>query len=51
MERAFRTWHAENRSGTHGAHRYSAEQFGLTDEQLRADFTFYTDHFDVELEA
>ena len=51
VEQAFRAWHAENRSGTHGAHRYSAEQFGLSDEQLRADFTFYTEHFDVELEA
>ena len=51
VERAFRAWHAENRSGTHGAHHYSAEQFGLSDEQLRADFPFYTEHFDVELEA
>ena len=27
-----------NRSGAHGTHRYTAEQFGLTDAQLRDDY-------------
>ncbi len=51
MEQAFAAWLQENRTGSHGTHRYTAEQFGLTDDQLRADFAFYTDHFDIELEA
>ena len=50
VAQAFRAWHDDNRTGAHGTHRYTAEQFGLTDAQLRADFGFYTDHFDIELE-
>jgi hypothetical protein len=44
-------WHAENRSGSHGAHRYTPEQFGLRAEQLRADYDFYIERFDVPLEG
>jgi hypothetical protein len=51
VDRAFRAWYEENRTGAHGTHRYTAEQFGLTDARLRRDFAFYTDHFDIELEA
>jgi Sulfotransferase family len=51
VEGAMRAWHQANRTGTHGTHRYTAEQFGLTDAQLRSDFAAYTDHFDIELEA
>ena len=40
-----------NRSGAQGTHRYTAEQFGLTDAQLRDDYRFYTDHFDVDTEG
>jgi Sulfotransferase family len=50
VEEAFRMWYQTNRSGAHGSHHYTAEQFGLTDAQLRSDFEFYTDHFDIELE-
>jgi hypothetical protein len=51
VEQSIRDWSDVNRTGAHGTHRYSAEQFGLSDAQLRSDFTAYTDHFDVELEA
>jgi hypothetical protein len=44
-------WHAAHRTGAHGDHRYTAEQYGLTDSQLRADFAEYVAHFDVELEV
>jgi hypothetical protein len=44
-------WQVENRSGAHGTHRYTAEQYGLTDAQLRSDFDEYVSHFDIELEA
>jgi hypothetical protein len=43
-------WQAANRSGAHGAHRYTPEQFGLTAEQVRADYDFYIRHFDVTVE-
>ena len=40
-----------NRSGAHGTHRYTAEQFGLSATQLRSDYDFYIRHFDVEPEG
>ena len=40
-------WYAANRSGAHGVHSYTAEQFGLTTEQIRKDFAFYTDRFGI----
>lgn len=43
-------WQAANRSGSHGTHRYTAEQFGLSTDQLRADYDFYVRRFDVALE-
>jgi hypothetical protein len=42
-------WHSANRSGAHGAHRYTAEQFGLSEAQMRSDFGFYIKHFDIPL--
>jgi Sulfotransferase family len=45
-----RRWIEVNRPGAHGAHRYSAEQFGLSKEQLRSDYGFYTRRFDVCIE-
>ena len=44
-------WHKRNRSGAHGSHRYTAEQFGLTIDQIRADFDFYIKRYDVPLEG
>ncbi len=51
VEKSIEDWQAVNRSGAHGAHRYTPEEFGLTTAQLRSDFDFYVRHFDVELEA
>jgi hypothetical protein len=44
-------WQQANRSGTHGTHHYTAEQFGLSTEQIRSDYDFYLQHFDVEVEG
>jgi Sulfotransferase family len=44
-------WSEKNRSGAHGAHRYTLEQFGLDRDHLRSQFSSYTDHFDVRLEG
>jgi hypothetical protein len=44
-------WQQANRSGTHGTHEYTAEQFGLSAEQIRSDYDFYLRHFDVEVEG
>jgi hypothetical protein len=43
-------WAKINRSGSHGVHHYTAEQFGLTEAQLRSDYDFYIRRFDVPLE-
>ncbi len=51
VERTIADWTRANRSGAQGTHRYTAEQFGLTDAQLRDDYRFYTDHFDVSTEG
>jgi hypothetical protein len=48
---AMARWHRSNSSGAHGVHRYTAEQFGLRDDQLRADFAFYTTEFDIRQEG
>jgi hypothetical protein len=50
VEESIRDWHAANRSGAHGTHRYTAAQFGLSTAQVRSDYDFYIDHFDVALE-
>jgi hypothetical protein len=51
VEQALLDWQQNNRSGAHGTHRYTAEQFGLTVAQLRSDFEFYVSHFDVATEG
>jgi hypothetical protein len=51
VEQTIADWTVENRSGAKGSHHYTAEQFGLTDAQLRDDYRFYTDHFDVSTEG
>lgn len=51
VERAIVDWQDSNRSGAHGSHRYTAEQFGLSTAQLRSDYDFYTRHYDIELEV
>ena len=51
VEAAIVQWQRTNRSGAHGTHRYTAEQFGLSTAQLRADYDFYIQHFGVEIES
>jgi hypothetical protein len=51
FERSIAEWHAENRSGAHGAHRYTPEQFGLTAPQLRSDFGPYISHFSINVDC
>jgi hypothetical protein len=48
---ALHDWQEANRSGAHGTHRYSAEEYGLSKAQLRSDYDFYIRHFDVALEG
>jgi len=43
-------WQEANRSGAHGTHRYTAEQFGLSTAELRSDYDFYIRRFGVALE-
>jgi hypothetical protein len=50
VEQTMREWHTANRTGAHGAHRYTAEQFGLSIDQIRSDYDFYIRHFDVKIE-
>jgi len=42
-------WAAANRSGAYGAHKYTAEQFGLSVDQIRSDFDFYIREFDIPI--
>jgi hypothetical protein len=44
-------WQDAHAMGAEGAHRYTAEQFGLSAEQLRSDYDFYIRHFDVATEG
>jgi hypothetical protein len=48
---AIEQWQLENRSGAHGTHRYTPEQFGLRADELRSDYDFYVEHFDIALEG
>ena len=47
VEQSIIDWQEANRMGASGTHRYTAEQFGLTAEQIRSDYDFYIRHFDV----
>jgi hypothetical protein len=51
VERVIAEWQEANRSGAHGSHRYTAEDFGLTTAQIRSDYDFYIRHFGVEIEG
>jgi hypothetical protein len=51
MRAKMEAWHAANRSGAHGSHRYTAEQFGLDKDRLRADYAAYIDHYRVPIEG
>lgn len=49
--RAMEEWSAGNAVGAQGTHRYTAEQFGLTDDQIRSDYDFYLRAFDIAREG
>jgi hypothetical protein len=51
IERAMRTFLAENPRGKHGAHRYSLDDFGLDLGEIRARFRRYCDRFGVQTTA
>jgi hypothetical protein len=51
VEESCSDWQRANRSGAHGSHSYSPDQFGLGIAQLRSEYDFYIRHFDVELEG
>jgi hypothetical protein len=44
------TYLAEKPRNKFGRHRYSAQDFGMSVGQIREQFKFYTDHFDIALE-
>jgi Sulfotransferase family len=43
----FETWLAANFSGAHGTHAYTAEEYGLSADAIRADYDFYISAFGV----
>ena len=45
FEVAMRQWLAANRQHKHGAHRYTLEEYGLSEEQVHEDFSEYTREF------
>lgn len=50
VAQSIHSWQDANAVGARGAHRYTAEQFGLSVEQIRSDYDFYIRHFNVTLE-
>jgi hypothetical protein len=51
VEQRMVEWTQQNRPGSHGTHRYTAEQFGLHEAEIRDDYDFYLRRFDVEIEG
>ena len=45
FEAAMRQWLATNRQHKHGAHRYTLEEYGLSEAQVREDFSGYAKEF------
>jgi hypothetical protein len=43
----FEAWLAANFSGAHGTHNYTAEEYGLSADAIRADYDFYISAFGV----
>ncbi len=38
-------WQGANHSGAHGSHRYTAGEYGFSDDEIRSDFAFYSERF------
>jgi hypothetical protein len=51
VEQTILDWQAANRMGAQGTHRHTAEQYGLTTNQIRSDYDFYIRRFDVAVEG
>jgi hypothetical protein len=47
MHAAADRWLRRHRSGAHGDHAYSPEEFGLTADGIRSDYAFYIERFGV----
>jgi hypothetical protein len=47
LRATFERWLATNHSGAHGAHRYTAAEYGLSADEIRADYEFYIRAFGV----
>ena len=45
FESAMRQWLAANRQHKHGAHRYTLEEYGLSEAQVQEEFSEYTKEF------
>jgi hypothetical protein len=45
-----REWQAANPQGKHGGHAYSAERFGLSEDEIDERFAAYREHFGVAKE-
>jgi hypothetical protein len=50
-ELLMKEWQANNRSGAHGTHSYHLPDFGLSADQVRSDYRFYIEHFNVPVEG
>jgi hypothetical protein len=46
-----RHWIADNPQGKHGGHQYSAEEFGLSEDEISERFAPYLEHFQVARET
>lgn len=44
---ALDAWLLKHRSGAHGDHHYTPEEYGLTEQGIRADYAFYIDRFNI----
>jgi hypothetical protein len=42
---AMAAWSEQNQAGSRGAHHYNAEEFGLTDAEIRSAFAEYLDRY------
>jgi len=49
MHGALDVWLGKHRSGAHGEHPYTAEEFGLTAEAVRKDYAFYIERFAIRI--
>jgi hypothetical protein len=45
--RRMAAWADDNPRGAHGAHEYALEEFGLDGDDVRDEFRFYVEYFDV----